>query len=52
MNLCLILTAPICVWPVRGQIRSGHFITDSPSVCPSWSRAPNYDWWPYFSLEV
>jgi hypothetical protein len=30
---------------------SGHFTSDSQSVCPSWSRAPNCDAWPYFSLE-
>jgi len=33
------------------QVRSGHFITDSQSVCPSWPRVPISDSWPYFSLE-
>jgi len=31
--------------------RSDHIITDNQSVSPSWPRAPNYDSWPYVSLE-
>jgi len=32
---------------VTQLVRSGHFVTDSQSVCPSWPRAPNCDSWPY-----
>jgi hypothetical protein len=33
------------------QVRSGHFITDSQSVSPSWPLAHNCDSWLYFSLK-
>jgi hypothetical protein len=39
---------------ILDPVRSGQVIllrTISQSVSPSWPRAPNYDSWPYFSLE-
>jgi hypothetical protein len=44
---CGTIVTFVCV----NQIRSGHFITVSQSICPSCPAAPNFDSWPYFSLK-